>query len=87
MILTSRSKNCSRAPATDCCKILIVIIAEIFQHRQCPLSSESPVDSSSARQHAVTDDADEDIDELLKKILHLDSKYFLSFLASIDTFK
>jgi len=60
----------------DCCRIFIAIIVEILQHHQCLLSPESAVDSSSVRQQAVTDETDENIDELLKRILHLDSKYF-----------
>ena len=52
--------------------VLITVVT--LQPAESQLSSECRVEAASAQQHQVRN-ADDDIDELLKKILHLDSKY------------
>jgi len=56
--------------------MFVITIVDTLQKPQSPLHSECRVDSASPQQCTVTNDND-DIDELLQKILHLDSKYVL----------
>jgi len=47
----------------------------MLQPVESQLGSECHVEAVSSQKHKVSN-ADDNIDELLKKILHLDSKYF-----------
>jgi len=57
---------------------VVVITVVMLQPAESQLSSECRVEAVSSQQHKVSN-ADDSIDELLKKILHLDSKYFVLF--------
>jgi len=54
---------------------VILITVVMLQPVESQLSAECHVEAVSSQKHKVSN-ADDNIDELLKKILHLDSKYF-----------